>query len=111
MNLSFRESSSQMFIFTFLGFWLLRKLVRGYPSFVLDTDWLFRVTGARFVQFCMNVLPVFGSSLDRQLVRAANAFVAGIRNPAVEMKVTPVAIGIGIFLSLILFSVYFVLRI
>jgi hypothetical protein len=41
-------SITQMFIFTFLGFWLLRKLVRGYPSYVFDTDWLVMITGRRF---------------------------------------------------------------
>jgi len=104
-------SITQMFIFTFLGFWLLRKLVRGYPSYVLDTDWIARITGMRFVQGCMDYLPAFGSFLDRQILRATNTVVAGIRNPVIEMKITPVAIGIGVLLSLILFSLYFVLRI
>lgn len=104
-------SITQMFIFTFLGFWLLRKLVRGYPSYVLDTDWIVRITGLRLIRFCTDTLPVFGSFLDRQTVRAANAVVAGIRNPAIAVKLTPMAIGIGIALALILFSIYLVLRI
>lgn len=104
-------SITQMFIFTFLGFWLLRKLVRGYASYVLDTDWVIRITGMRFIQFCMNYLPAFGSFLDKKIIRATNTFVAGIRNPAIEVKLTPMAIGIGILVSLILFSVYIMLRI
>jgi multicomponent Na+:H+ antiporter subunit D len=103
-------SITQMFIFTFLGFWLLRKLVRGYSSYVLDTDWPARIMGMRFVRFCMDVLPVFGSFLDTKINRAASAIVAGIRSPVIEMKLTPVAIGMGILLSLVLFSVYLVLR-
>ena len=103
-------SITQMFIFTFLGFWLLRKLVRGYASYVLDTDWPARIVGMRFVRFCVDVLPQFGSFLDNKINRAASAIVAGIRSPVIEMKLTPVAIGMGILLSLVLFSVYLVLR-
>ena len=103
-------SITQMFIFTFLGFWFLRKLVRGYASYVLDTDWPARITGMRFVQFCIHYLPAFGSFLDKIIIRATNTFVAGIRNPAIEVKLTPMAIGIGILLSVILFSVYLMLR-
>ena len=104
-------SITQMFIFTFLGFWLLRKLVRGYPSYVLDTDWIVRICGMRFLQFCTDDLPSFGSFLDKHIIRATSSFVSGIRNPGIEVKLTPMAIGIGILLSLILFSVYLVLRI
>ena len=103
-------SITQMFIFTFLGFWLLRKLVSGYASYVLDTDWPARIAGMRFVRFCMDELQVIGSLLDNKINRAASAFVAGIRSPIIETKLTPVAIGMGILLSLILFSVYLVLR-
>lgn len=103
-------SITQMFIFTFLGFWLLRKLVRGYPSYVLDTDWIVRIAGMRFLRLCTDVLPAWGSYADRQITRAANTFVAGIRNPVIEGKLTPMAIGIGILTALILFSVYLVLR-
>jgi multicomponent Na+:H+ antiporter subunit D len=103
-------SITQMFIFTFLGFWLLRKLVRGYPSYVLDTDWFARITGIRFIRFCMDYLPAFGARMDKQINKAASSVVAGVRNPVIEMKLTPVAIGVGILLSLILFSVYLVLR-
>ena len=104
-------SITQMFVFTFLGFWFLRKLVRGYPSYVLDTDWIVRITGMRFIRFCKNNLPAFGAFLDRNISRATNTFVAGIRNPIIEVKLTPIAIGFGIGLSLILFSIYLVLRI
>ena len=101
----------QMFIFTFAGFWLLRKMVRGHASFVLDTDWIVRIFGMRFMRFCTDYLPAFGAFLDRQVLRVAGTFVAGIRNPAIEVKLTPMAIGIGILLSLVLFSVYLVLGI
>ena len=104
-------SLTQMFIFTFLGFWLLRKMVVGHPTFTLDTDWIARIMGMRLIRFCIVHLPAFGSYLDKQMIRATNAVIAGIRNPAIEVKLTPMAIGIGILLSLVLFSFYLMLRI
>ncbi len=102
-------SITQMFIFSFLGFWLLRKLVKGYPTFVLDTDWLIRIGGGQFINFCKGPLIALGAFLDRQVMKITAIFVDGIRNPNIEARMTPMAIGLGVFVSLVIFTIFLML--
>jgi multicomponent Na+:H+ antiporter subunit D len=104
-------SITQMFIFAFLGFWILRKLVKGYPTYVIDTDWLVRIPGRWFLDFCSGPLLTFGAFLDRQITKITDAFIFTIRNPNIEMRLTPAAIGLGVLISITLFSIFLVLRI
>jgi multicomponent Na+:H+ antiporter subunit D len=104
-------SITQMFIFTFLGFWVLRKLVRGYPAFVLDTDWLLRMPGGLLLRFCKGPLVAFGEFVDNQVMRGAWAFIASIRNPNIETKMTPIAVGSGIVVTILLFFIFSISRI
>jgi multicomponent Na+:H+ antiporter subunit D len=97
-------SITQMFIFSFLGFWLLRKLVRGQPTYVIDTDWLVRMPGKYFLNFCKGPVISFGNWLDRQINQITNSLIASIRNPKIETVVTPMAIGLGVLISIVLFS-------
>jgi multicomponent Na+:H+ antiporter subunit D len=98
-------SITQMFIFSFLGFWLLRKLVRGQPTYVIDTDWLVRMPGKYFLNFCKGPVISFGNWLDRQINQITNGLIVTIRNPKIEAVVTPMAIGLGVLISIVLFSV------
>ena len=102
-------SITQMFIFAFLGFWILRKMVRGYPTYVIDTDWLVRIPGKRFLRFCNGPLLTFGAFLDQQITKITDNFIVSIRNPNIELRMTPMAVGIGIFLSILLFSIFMIL--
>ncbi len=104
-------SITQMFIFTFLGFWLLRKLERGYPTFVLDTDWFVRISGALFIKFCQGPLIAFGSYLDKQIMKITDTIIVNIRNPNIEVRLTPMAIGFGVLMSIVLFTIFLVLKI
>jgi multicomponent Na+:H+ antiporter subunit D len=104
-------SLTQMFIFTFLGFWLLRKLVVGHPTYTLDTDWLIRIPGRLFLRFCEGPLLAFGTFLDKNISRIAASFIATIRNPSLGMRMTPMAIGFGVLMALVLFSIFLVLQI
>jgi multicomponent Na+:H+ antiporter subunit D len=104
-------SITQMFIFSFLGFWVLRKLVRGYPTYVLDTDWLVRIPGKLFLQFCTGPLLAFGAFLDRHISKIADNFIVNIRNPNLEMRMTPMAIGFGVLMALVLFFIFLILKI
>ena len=104
-------SITQMFIFAFLGFWLLRKLVRGYPSYVIDTDWLVRMPGKYFIRFCRGTLVHYAAALDKQIVNLSGAFVANIRNPNIEARITPMAVGTAIFVVLMLFTGFLFLKI
>jgi multicomponent Na+:H+ antiporter subunit D len=104
-------SITQMFIFSFLGFWFLRKLVKGYPTYTLDTDWFARIPGKLFIQFCRGPLVSFGEFLDKHIVKITGIFIAAIRNPNIEVRLTPMAIGFGILMSLVLFSIFLFLKI
>jgi multicomponent Na+:H+ antiporter subunit D len=104
-------SLTQMFIFTFLGFWLLRKLVVGHATYTLDTDWFVRIPGQLFIQFCKGPLLAFGSFLDQQITKISGAFIVNIRNPNIEARLTPMAIGFGVFMSVVLFTIFLVLKI
>jgi multicomponent Na+:H+ antiporter subunit D len=104
-------SLTQMFLFTFLGFWLLRKLVVGHSTYTLDTDWFVRIPGKLFLEFCNGPLLAFGAFLDRQITKMAGSLIATIRNPNLEIRLTPKAIGFGVLMALLFFSVFFVLNI
>lgn len=41
-NLYHLVETTQILIFTFIGFWLLRKKLEGAPKIALDTDWFYR---------------------------------------------------------------------
>ena len=97
--------------FTFLGFWFLRKLVVGHPTYTLDTDWFVRIPGKLFLHFCRGPLLAFGASLDRQIMKIAENFIVNIRNPNFEKRMTPLAIGFGALMALVLFSIFLVLKI
>ena len=101
----------QLFLFSFLGFWLLRKWLGGHPSYVLDTDWFVRIPGMLFVRFCKGPLIVVGTHMDRQLTRLVNFVVENLRDPRLERRMSPMTIGFGVFMTLILFCVFLVSRI
>ena len=101
----------QLFIFAFLGFWLLRKMVSGHPAFVLDTDWPLRIVGGKIISICKGPLLTFGTALDRRTMELSGSFLRTIKNPKIEIRLTPTAIGVGVFVSLVIFSAFLVLRI
>ena len=98
-------SITQMFIFSFLGFWLLRKMLKGHPTYVIDTDWLVRIPGKYFLNFCKGPVILFGTWLDRKIIQIARSIILGMRNPKIETHATPMTIGLGVFFSIVLFSV------
>ncbi|CAB1055600.1 NADH-ubiquinone oxidoreductase chain L (EC [Olavius sp. associated proteobacterium Delta 1] len=104
-------SITQMFIFSFLGFWFLRKLVKGYPTYTLDTDWFARIPGKLFIHFCQGPLVSLGEFLDKQIMKITGTFIVIIRNPNIEVRLTPKAIGFGVLMSLVLFSIFLFLKI
>jgi hypothetical protein len=104
-------SLTQMFIFTFLGFWLLKKLLVVHPTYTLDTDWLVRIPGRLFLQFCRGPLLAFGAFLDGQITKVVENFIVNIRSPNLEKRMTPMAIGFGGLMALVLFSIFLVMKI
>jgi multicomponent Na+:H+ antiporter subunit D len=102
---------TQLFIFTFLGFWILRKILRGHQTYTLDTDWFVRIPGIWLLQFCKGPLISLGTMLDRNMLKLTHSIVASITNPRLESAMTPRAIGLGIFIILTLFSLFLVSKI
>jgi hypothetical protein len=67
--------------------------------------------GKVFMQFCKGPLLTFGAFLDKQIIKITGSFIANIRNPNIELRLTPMAIGFGVFMSVVLFTVFLVLKI
>jgi multicomponent Na+:H+ antiporter subunit D len=80
-------SIMQMFIFTFMGFWLLRALVRGYPTYTLDTDWFFRVAGSWMIWFCEKPLMAFANFIDENVLNMANFVFWLSKNPTAALHI------------------------
>ncbi|MEW6416766.1 MAG: proton-conducting transporter membrane subunit [Nitrospirota bacterium] len=104
-------SMVQMFIFTFLAAWFLRTLIRGTPTYTLDSDWLGRIPGNALVSFCEKPLIAFGSFLDRNILKVTYFIISCVRSPIPEMRMTPRAIGLGALAVLALFSLFLIVYI
>jgi multicomponent Na+:H+ antiporter subunit D len=94
----------QLFLFTFIAAWFLRTLIRGTPTYTLDTDWLGRIPGRALVLFCEKPLMAFGSFLDKNILRAAYSVISYSKNPTLTMTLTPTVIGLGLIVILVLFT-------
>jgi len=101
----------QLFIFAFLGFWLLRKLVTGHPAVVLDTDWPFRILGGKIISFCKGPLFAFGTLLDQQVHRSGTFIARKLNDPRLESHLAPATIGTGVLVALIFFATFLIMRI
>ncbi len=78
---------SQLLLFTFVGFWLLRRMLHGTPTITLDTDWFYRIAGKKFIWFCENPLLNFADSIDRVLKDLTDSFVWFSRNPTAASRI------------------------
>ena len=104
-------TSIQLFIFSFLGFWLLRKWLKGHPTYVLDTDWPARILGSKLMRFCKGPLPAFGAALDTRIMQISGYVIKKITSPHFVSFMTPVTIRNGVLIILILFSSFLIFRI
>ncbi len=84
---------SQLLLFTFLGFWLLRGMLHATPTITLDTDWFYRIAGKKFIWFCEKPLLDFADSIDKVLKDIANSFVWFSRNPTAASRIMVLTIG------------------
>ena len=103
-------SMIQLFLFAFLGFWVLRNWVTGHPGYVLDTDWPFRLMGQKLMQFCKGAIPQAGRSIDRYVILLSRQIIEIVRNPQMVIISTPAQIGKGVLLILILFSLMLIFK-
>ncbi|NQE53221.1 F(420)H(2) dehydrogenase subunit L [ANME-1 cluster archaeon GoMg3.2] len=68
---------SQLLVFTFIAFWLLRGKLHGTPTITLDTDWFYRIPGKMVIKFCEGPLMATAKYMDNRLMRMA-VFFRGI---------------------------------
>ncbi len=106
---------SQLMIFTFLGFWVLRSMLRGEPKITLDTDWLVRIPGKRFIWFCQKPLRAFGAFVDQMTLRIAASVGSFCGNPLAAMgiakgsEILRLTVGASLLLVLLFFLLYLIM--
>jgi len=88
---------SQLLLSTFLGFWVLRGMLHGEPKISLDTDWLFRLAGRKFIWFCEQPLITFAEIIDGALRKIADFFAWLANNPAVASRMLVALTGAIVF--------------
>ncbi|MCS7119510.1 MAG: Na(+)/H(+) antiporter subunit D [Archaeoglobaceae archaeon] len=112
----------QLFAFTTLAFLIYRKKYRNVEAIVLDTDWLGRVLGSRFVSFCETKLVDLARRIDKSSSYFAEKIKILFTNPEMTYKSTksnleqssnsPISrqleMGIGILLTLLFMLVYLI---
>ena len=90
-------STCEMLIFTFLAFWMLRENLRPEQKITLDTDWLFRLAGRKFIWFCEQPLITFAEIIDGALRKIADFFAWFANNPAVASRMLVALTGAIVF--------------
>jgi len=77
----------QLLLFTFVGFWLLRRTLHVKPTITLDTDWFYRMAGKRVIWFCEKPLMTFSRFIDMKVMRLAGFLVWFSRNPTEALNI------------------------
>jgi multicomponent Na+:H+ antiporter subunit D len=72
---------SQLLLFSFMAFALLWRKLQGTQTITLDTDWLYRKAGKKFIWFCEKPLLNFARDMEKVMTDLANTFVRFSRNP------------------------------
>jgi multicomponent Na+:H+ antiporter subunit D len=80
-TLSHLIETTQLLIFTFLGFWLLRSKVRGESLIALDTDWLYRVPARQAGAILVTGLESVFSASQRVVDGSTAALARAATNP------------------------------
>ena len=78
---------SQLLLFTFVAFWLLRKMLYGEPTISLDLDWFYRMAGRKVMWFCQEPLMAFARFVDRKVMDLVHSVVWVSRNPAAALSI------------------------
>ena len=78
---------SQLLLFTFVAFWLFRRMLHGEPTIILDTDWFYRMAGNRVIWFCQKPLMAFANFMDKNVLNIADFLVWLSRNPTAALNI------------------------
>ena len=77
----------QLLLFTFVAFWLLRKMLHGESTITLDLDWFYRIAGRKVMWFCQGPLMTFARFVDRKVMDLIHYVVWFSRNPAEALSI------------------------
>ncbi|AIY89504.1 Na(+)/H(+) antiporter subunit D [Geoglobus acetivorans] len=94
---------SQLLLFTFFAFWLMRDKLRGEAKIVLDTDWLPRVLGRYFIDYSVRFTE-FSKELDRRFLEMTSKFKA-----IASVRLRELSAGYGVLIVCLIFAVYLLL--
>jgi multicomponent Na+:H+ antiporter subunit D len=72
---------TQLLLFTFVAFWLLRKMLHGEPTISLDLDWFYRMAGRKVMWFCQGPLVAFANNIDRWTMNLMGLLVSFSHHP------------------------------
>jgi len=78
---------SQLLLFTFVGFWLLRGMLHGTPTITLDTDWFYRMGMKKFIWFCQKPLMTFANAVNNGVMKVVSSIVWFSRNPTAATNI------------------------
>lgn len=108
----------QLQIFTFVAFWMFRRMAFGPAKMVIDLDWFYRKSAPFFRAVVVDGVMVFFAGAQRILHRLTAAGVALGRNPLGVLRLAPegvcpdrhrVAVGASLTLTLLAVVAVFVL--
>ena len=94
---------SQLLLFTFFAFWILREKLRGEEKIVLDTDWLPRIAGS-YLLYAIQRISEVSKNLDRDVLVFSSKFKRIGR-----IKFREVSAGYGLVITIALFVFYLLL--
>ncbi|MBU42520.1 MAG: Na(+)/H(+) antiporter subunit D [Spirochaetaceae bacterium] len=108
--------TTQILIFTFIGFWILREKLKGEPYLPLDVDWLFRKPGLWLANgFLFAVAGIFGwfaesiANLSGKMARAfanpmpwLNPFASDRHDSATYSPTLGTAMGVVLLVFVVL---------
>ncbi|MHB8766937.1 MAG: Na(+)/H(+) antiporter subunit D [Deferrisomatales bacterium] len=73
--------TTQLLVFTFVAFWVLRKKLAGEAKVALDTDWFYRRPARWLDRWLVGTVNAFFTWWEAAALRAATGIAAVARNP------------------------------
>ncbi len=96
-------SMSQLLLFTFFAFWILRDKLRGEEKIVLDTDWFPRIIG-NYLLYWIQKFSEYSKKMDKEVLNMAGKFKAISR-----VRIKEMSAGYGLVVTIAIFTFYILL--
>lgn len=107
--------TTQILVFTFIGFWILRKKLEGEPKIALDTDWLYRKPAPLARSVFVNVPDTIFGWIENVFISLSRYLSEKFKNPmewlnpftSHGLKSSTYSPATGLVMSFILFIILF----